>query len=107
VVHDHLPPNAEGEALRGTLEPGQLTNRWWPNFSLNPSLLLLSAVRAVGGFSEARGSFEIDYGERYTNAGFRTAFFDTIACVHLGRRNADRGSAPPNAYGLNGVRQFG
>ncbi|MBN9340207.1 MAG: hypothetical protein J0H52_17685, partial [Comamonadaceae bacterium] len=59
-----------------------------------------------GAFDEGAGHFEQAFARRFMAAGHATAFFDLVACQHIGRLIAERGSGKPNAYELNGVAQF-
>ncbi len=90
------------------MEPGTRTNAWWPHFSLRPSLLRTAAVAEVGSFDEDAPHFELDFAHRYVAAGWSSAAFDDVTCVHLGPLTTDRGpDRAPNAYDLNGRAQFG
>jgi GR25 family glycosyltransferase involved in LPS biosynthesis/glycosyltransferase involved in cell wall biosynthesis len=95
-------------AARAALPPGAATNAWWPHYSLRPSLLRTAAVHGVGPYDESSGNVELDFARRYTAAGFRTAAFDEITCLHTGPLTGEHGPRRrPNAYDLCGVAQFG
>jgi GR25 family glycosyltransferase involved in LPS biosynthesis len=71
-------------------------------------LLRADAVRKVGGFDQRADHFELDFAHRYTKIGYRSAFFDSIHCLHIGALTTERDSSrPPNAYDLNQASQFG
>jgi hypothetical protein len=106
VIHAHTAEGPERDAFFGHFPPGSLSNTWRPHFSLQPSLMLTESIKSLGSFSEAPGHFEREFAERYAAAGLRTAFFDTVASMHIGRLIAERGSGKPNAYELNRVEQF-
>jgi GT2 family glycosyltransferase len=80
------------------------SNGWWPHYSLRPSLTRVEAFRRVGRFDPRAEHFELDYARRYVQAGYRSAFLDTIGLEHIGRRVGEAGD---NAYSLNGLDQFG
>lgn len=77
---------------------------WWPHFSLRPSLLRTAVFERIGRFDPNSEHFELDYAKRYMQAGFRSAFLDTIGLKHIGKLTTETGE---NAYSLNGQVQFG
>ncbi len=88
VLHEHVPPGpAQDDALR-RLGAGALSSVDRLHFALRPSVLRTEAVRSVGRFEEGSASFEREFSEVYTRRGLRSAFFDTVACVHLGHPGA-------------------
>ena len=52
----------------------------WPNFSLRPSLIRVSALKKIGLFSNGF-DFEKQYAIEYTTNGYKTAFFDTVCYI--------------------------
>ena len=108
-LHQH---HAEGtpayDAVFADLPPGATTHVWWPHFSLRPSLMRTDPIREIGRFDTDHDHFELDFAHRYAAAGHRSAFFDSIHCLHTGPLTKDRGPERlPNAYELNGEPQFG
>lgn len=83
--------------------PGANACRYWPNYSFRPSLVDANVIRSLGNFTSVNTFFEMDYAIKYTNAGYKTAFFNSITCNHIGRLCNSSGS---NAYDLNNVKQF-
>ncbi len=106
ILHEYLAEGSAFEAYRSRLPAGVSTNAWWPHFSLRPGLARTGALHALGPFSESTPAFEREYALRYIAGGWRTAFFDGVYATHTGRLTTERGSGKPNAYELNGVRQF-
>lgn len=107
-VHEYIPHGSpRWPAFWAAHPPGSRTNAWWPHFSLQPSLIRREAIAPLGPFDEMADHFEMEMARRYTRAGLRTAFLDTITCLHTGaltwERDPDRN---PNAYDLNDVPQF-
>ena len=102
---------------RGTDEYDQFTrdvangapnNAYWPNFSLRPSMMRTAAIKDVGAFDAEARHFELDFAQRFTAAGFHSAFFDTVCSFTIGTPTTDRGpDRRPNAYDLNNEPQFG
>lgn len=84
--------------------PGSNACRYWPNYSFRPSLVEAETIRKLGNFTSSNTFFERDYAEKYTKAGYRTAFYNSITCNHIGRLCNTSGN---NAYDLNNVKQFG
>jgi len=88
--------------------PEARSNAWWPHFSLRPSMLRTAAMAEVGAFLVEADHFELDHAERYTAAGWSSAFIDQILGLHLGPRTFDPGAdRTANAYDLSGRPQFG
>jgi len=76
----------------------------WPHFSFRPSLNVVQPILELGNFNTENTFFEKDYGEKWSNAGYKSAFFNRITSRHIGRLTYDR--SVPNAYQLNGENQF-
>jgi len=105
------------DRVGGTLlEPGLLLHQkveglvgkncgYWPHYSLQPSLTRASAIRTLGNYDSPNKFFEWDYAGRYYAKGYRTAFFDTMCSVHIGKQHWE--TEGQNAYALNAVAQFG
>lgn len=84
VVHAFAGPigSAEHAEYVAQHSGGKLNNFHWPGFSLRPGLWRLSAVQQIGNFV-AGPRFEEAFGAQMHAAGFRTAFFRGVSCVHL------------------------
>lgn len=107
-LHEYHPHGSEElQKMMAALAPGKGTNAWWPHFSLRPSMLDVTTIRDLGRFDESADHFELEFAERYAAAGLKSAFFDTICCLHTGRLTGER-DAPDalNAYSLNQQAQF-
>ena len=79
---------------------------YWRHFSFRPSLLRKGVLDQLGEYANIM-NFEIDYSERYYRAGYRSAFLDSVYCLHIGRLTSERfDTTKSNAYVLNGERQF-
>jgi hypothetical protein len=59
---------------------------WYPHFSFRPGVVKTDILRddEIGEF-ELEGHFEAKYGYKFMAKGYKTVFFDTIACDHIGR----------------------
>jgi GR25 family glycosyltransferase involved in LPS biosynthesis len=64
----------------------------------------VNAILKLGNFDSPNTFFEIDYARRWTNAGYKTGFFNQITCQHIGKLTKDKST--PNAYKLNQCDQF-
>jgi glycosyltransferase involved in cell wall biosynthesis len=73
---------------------------YWPHYSLQPSMCRWSAIEPLGDYDDSMKFFERAYANKYTAAGYRSGFFDTISSKHIG------GKAGENAYALNNISQF-
>jgi len=80
---------------------------YWPHFSFRPSLIRMCVLKEIGSFSETAPHFEMEYSFRYSNLGYKSAFLETVYCLHTGRLTSERFSNnKPNAYELNNEIQF-
>jgi len=80
---------------------------YWPDYSFRPSMVDVETILALGNYDTKNQFFEMDYAERWYNAGYRSAFFNAITCRHIGRLTSERNDkTKPNSYDLNNVSQF-
>lgn len=100
-MHDHVDPDGEAwAAYRGRMALDARTNAHWPHFTLQPSLLVVERLRSVGTFARGEG-FEREFAERYTAAGWRTAFFDEVSALPAADADAAVPAAPPDPVPLS------
>lgn len=78
---------------------------YWPHYSFRPSMTLVEPILALGNYDSPNAFFEMDYARRWTAAGHKSAFYDTVMCLHIGKLTSDKSGQ--NAYTLNGESQFG
>lgn len=78
---------------------------YWPHYSFRPSVVRVEPILALGNYDSPNAFFEMDYARRWTAAGYKSAFYDTVMCLHIGKLTSDKTGA--NAYTLNGESQFG
>jgi|GEM_PF-177186 len=108
-LHEHFRCDtpAYDEFFR-LLPPGSRSNAWWPHYSLRPALLRMSAIRDTGRYDPESAHFEHQFAARYAGLGYRSAFFDAITALHIGKLTFESAEAGrPNAYQLNDEVQFG
>ncbi len=80
------------------------TNVNWPYYSLNPSILSVDVYKNCGIFEKITWHFEFDYAVKFLYAGFKTAFFNGISKLHIGKPlGSNEGK---NAYELNNENKF-
>jgi len=84
--------------------PGKRTSCYWPHFSFRPSLIDTSIYNSIGKYNESGGHFEMEYGFRYTKAGFISCFLPYIVSRHIGKLTSEKDGV--NAYTLNNQSQF-
>jgi len=97
VIHDYRP----------NFSPNIPNCYYWPNFSFRPSLIDVSSILSIGNFDSPNQFFEMDYAHKYTNFGFKSAFFNLLTNRHIGRLTSERHLKNlPNAYELNDENQF-
>jgi GR25 family glycosyltransferase involved in LPS biosynthesis/tetratricopeptide (TPR) repeat protein len=77
---------------------------YWKHYSFRPSMVRTETILGLGDYSTPNTFFEGDYAQRYSEKGYKSAFFDTISCLHIGKLTSDKGGI--NAYTLNNVSQF-
>lgn len=81
---------------------------YWAHYSFRPSICSVSAIRSLGNFDSNNVFFEGDYATKYCEHGYRSAYFNDITCIHIGKLSGVRGIASNklNAYEINNVCQF-
>ena len=96
VLHVHPEP-----------EHDQYVNcHYWPHYSFRPSICLVEPILQLGKYNLESKFFEKEYAHRWTNANYKTAFYDGITHRHIGRLTSEIGKVK-NAYDLNEECQFG
>ena len=83
--------------------PGQNCG-YWPHYSFRPSMVRTRAVLELGNYDSPNNFFERDYADKYFAKGYKSAFFDTVCCLHTGKLTSDKTGT--NAYALNKTGQF-
>ncbi|MEE9571829.1 MAG: glycosyltransferase, partial [Candidatus Neomarinimicrobiota bacterium] len=80
---------------------------YWPHYSFRPSLIKTDAIMALGNYDSHNQFFEMDYANRWNDAGYKSAFINYITNRHIGRLTSERHNKDlPNAYELNDEGQF-
>jgi GR25 family glycosyltransferase involved in LPS biosynthesis len=79
---------------------------YWPHYSFRPGVVRADVILKLGNYDSPNTFFEMDYARRWSDAGYKTAFFDSINCRHIGRLTSERNTDAKNAYDLNGEGQF-
>jgi FkbM family methyltransferase len=77
---------------------------YWPHSSLQPSVCRASKILELGNYLSPNNFFERDYADKYHAAGYKTAFFDSIYSLHIGKQHWEKDGK--NAYALNQVQQL-
>lgn len=75
---------------------------YWPHYSFRASLSLVKSILSLGPYDN-KGFFEMEFSNRYYQAGFRSGFIDGIFYEHIGKKTYETGD---NSYTLNGVNQY-
>tara|TARA_B100001769_G_scaffold275297_1_gene276942 strand:- start:4893 stop:8519 length:3627 start_codon:yes stop_codon:yes gene_type:complete len=79
---------------------------YWPHFSLRPGITNVNILKKLGDFTTINTFFEFDYAKKYTENNYKTAYFDEITCIHIGKLVGIRGNiSEKNSYELNNVIQ--
>lgn len=105
IKHVYHPVNSPAHAEYNKTLGYNPNNTYWPHYSLRPSLTRARVFRELGHFDDFYGHFENIYGLRYIEAGYYSAFFPGIYCIHTGPKSGS-GTNIPNSYILNGEAQF-
>ena len=84
-----------------------MNNHYWPHYSFRPSLTDVETILSLGNFDSDNQFFEMDYANKWANAGYKSGFFNSITCRHIGRLTTERDDNKKiNAYQLNDESQF-
>lgn len=84
-----------------------INNHYWPHYSFRPSIVLVEPILGLGNFDTENQFFELDYANKWNNAGYKSGFFNKITNKHIGRLTKDRANSNlKNAYDLNNENQF-
>lgn len=99
---DYLLHVKDQEGLEG------LNSAYWPHYSFRPSMCRAAAIIGLGDYNSPNTFFELDFANKYSGAGFKSAYFNEICCLHIGRLTRDRNNTghQKNAYELNAIKQF-
>ncbi len=76
---------------------------YWEGFSFRPSLLKVSMLKEIGPYYNT-DHFERAYAVEYKLRGFKSVFFDTYCCLHIGKLTWEKSAT--NSYTLNNMGQF-
>jgi len=80
---------------------------YWPHYSFRPSIIDASVILKLGNYDSENQFFEMDYAKKWSEKGYKSAFFNKITCRHIGRLTSDRNTKTvKNAYDLNNEQQF-
>lgn len=100
-----LGPREDGLVLHIKADNVQGPNcAYWPHYSLQPSVCRASKIIELGNYNSPNNFFERDYADKYHAAGYKTAFFDSIYSLHIGKQHWEKDGK--NAYALNQVDQL-
>lgn len=77
---------------------------YWPHYSFRPSMVRTEKILELGNFDSIPTFFEYEYAKRYTEKGFKSAFYNEIVSLHIGKLATDHTGL--NAYALNDVKQL-
>jgi hypothetical protein len=79
----------------------------WPHYSFRPSLTEVEPILKIGDYSTEHTFFEGVYAHKWTNSGYKSAFFNRNTSRHIGRLSWEiSDKTKKNAYQLNDVLQF-
>lgn len=101
-IPGHIPYSDNTYALHDYKLNGTAC-RYWPYFSFRPSIIDAKTIISLGNFDSSNVFFERDYANKYNNAGYKTAFLNSVTSIHIGKLCNELGS---NAYSLNKIPQF-
>ena len=80
---------------------------YWPYYSFRPSIIEVDSILKLGNYDSHNQFFEMDYANRWNDAGYKSAFLNFITNRHIGRLTSQRNDVHlPNAYELNNEDQF-
>jgi tetratricopeptide (TPR) repeat protein len=102
-VHEYYPTNTKEYQEFIKKHSGVGTCGYWPHFSFRPSVLRVSMLMDVGSYYNT-GHFEMQYANEYVAKGYKSVFFDTFCCIHIGKKTWESNGI--NSYNLNKTGQF-
>lgn len=80
---------------------------YWPHYSFRPSIIDATVILELGDYHSENQFFEMDYAKKWSEKGYKSAFFNKITCRHIGRLTTDINTkSVANAYDLNNEEQF-
>lgn len=80
---------------------------YWPHYSFRPSIIDTPVILELGNYDSENQFFEMDYAKKWSEKGYKSAFFNKITCRHIGRLTTDINTKTvANAYDLNNENQF-
>ena len=79
---------------------------YWPHYSFRPSMILVNTILKLGNYDSENNFFERDYADKWHAAEYKSAYFNEITCIHIGRLTSERNGNKNNAYSLNNEQQF-
>jgi GR25 family glycosyltransferase involved in LPS biosynthesis len=82
-----------------------LNHHYWPHYSFRPAVIDVKTILNLGNYDSDNQFFERDYANKWTDGGYKSAFFNRITCRHIGRLTNDKNGIK-NAYQLNEEEQF-
>ena len=79
---------------------------YWPHYSFRPGITNISVLKELGNYDSQNSFFELDYANKYVSKNYKTAYFDDITCIHIGKLSGKRGNIyEKNSYELNSELQ--
>lgn len=103
ILHEHYEKNTTEYNKFCEKYRGYGTNAYWPYFSFRPSVWRTSCFKELGIFCNTP-HFEMQYAKEYKSKGYKSAFFDTFCCIHIGKKTWETDKV--NSYTLNSTNQF-
>ena len=80
---------------------------YWPHYSFRPGITRVDVLETLGNFNTPNTFFELDYANKFVDAGYKTAYFDEITSIHIGKLAGKRGlNTVMNSYEMNNIDQY-
>ena len=80
---------------------------YWPHYSFRPSMVCVKSILELGDFTFDGNFCEMHYANKWNSKGYKSAFFEKITNIHIGRLTSERNDDNKlNAYKLNNENQF-
>ncbi len=102
IIHEHYQVGTKEYDNFINKYRGYGTTAYWPGFSFRPSLLKVSMLKEIGPYYNT-DHFERAYADEYKSRDFKSVFFDTYCCLHIGKLTWQQSV---NSYALNNMGQF-
>jgi GR25 family glycosyltransferase involved in LPS biosynthesis len=90
-VHQYVPQEEVGEFVKLFPQNSKFV-AYWKHYSFRVGLTKMSVLKKLGEYANISSTLgtERQYADRYNASGYKTAFLESIYCLHTGRKTWER-----------------